>query len=63
MGRWDRVAWDQGPANSGFFTLSRVVVKSPEYRVEYRVAIVVVNSVILDAILISDITVILIGLF
>ena len=52
----------QAPASSGF--LLRVEFESSsskksEYRVEYRVAIAVVDSVILDVIIISDITVIL----
>ena len=53
---------DQAPASSGF--LLRVEFESSsskkfEYRVEYRVAIAVVGSVILDVIIISDIAVIL----
>ena len=52
----------QCPASSVF--LLRVEFESSsskksEYRVEYRVAIAVVDSVILDVIIISDITVIL----
>ena len=52
----------QAPASSVF--LLRVEFKSSsikksEYRVEYRVAIAVVDSVILDVIIISDITIIL----
>ena len=52
----------QAPASSGF--LLRVEFESSsskkfEYQVEYRVAIAVVGSVILDVIIISDIAVIL----
>ena len=52
----------QAPASSGF--LRRVEFESSstkkfEYRVEYRVAIAVVGSIILEVIIISDIAVIL----
>ena len=53
---------EQAPASSGF--LLRVEFESSsskkfEYRVEYRIAIAVVGSVILQVIIISDIAVIL----
>ena len=55
-------SYDQAPASSGF--LLRVEFESSsskkfEYRVEYRVAIAVIGSVILEVIIISDIAVIL----
>ena len=57
-----KVSKEQAPASSGFWL--RVEFESSsskkfEYRVEYRVAIAVVGSVILDVIIISDIAVIL----
>ena len=53
---------EQAPASSVFLLpveFESSSSKKSEYRVEYRVAIAVVDSVILDVIIISDITVIL----
>ena len=55
-------AEDQAPASSVFLLqveFESSSSKKSKYRVEYRVAIAVVDSIILDVIIISDITVIL----